>query len=247
MKQLLPAILLFLSFSAHAQMITLFEAGAGAPVGISNGFVSQSFYAEESDAAFFIAGVASDTLKVHIYNQTPGTADFWMTKRIPQMNVYAQLELYADMTLPAGTHFTYSVSADSISWNDLPFAANAPAVFDNSDGNQFLRLSVHVDDFDSVRFSFNYVSVKADTNYFVGLPQLNDDLFSVGTSNGALSIHTETGTEYHVTVYSLNGSPVFETDATGSQQFPLDMENGIYLVGLRGEGNESLKKCYLYR
>jgi hypothetical protein len=247
MKQLTLFIALFLAFSSRAQMIPLFEAGVGAPQSINDGFQSLSFGADESEGHFTICGTDSDSISVLFYNQTPSGADFWITRRIPQMEDYALIELFSDITLPTNSDFSYLVSTDSTAWTPLNAAANTPETVDNTAGNQFLRLHVRLNDSDSVRFTYRYVSVLADTNSFVGMPQIGDGQFAVGTSPSGLSIFTGNTGEYHVTVYDISGTPVFETSATGSQQFPLEMENGIYVVGLRGDGNETVKKCYLYR
>lgn len=244
---LLFLILLSFSFASRAQMITLFEAGPGAPTGVSQGFGGHSFTAEESGAAFFIAGVFSDTLKVRIVNETPGTADFWLTKRIPEMDVYAQLELFSDVTLPAGTHFTYSVSTDSVDWNVIPFAdANTPVLFDNSAGNRFLRLNVHADDFDSVRFSFNYVSVKADTNFFVGLPQ-PELAFGLTAFSQEIAVATHSDEPYVVEVHDLSGQLAFSQAGKGTQSFLADVSSGMYVVTLRSPEHLVVKKCYFSR
>lgn len=246
MKQLLLFTGLLSSLCVQGQMITLFEAGGGAAqsmyAGFGNGITSS---ADESGSFIQLSGPSNDSIKILFNNEIPSGADFWITGRIPQMEIYAQLELFADMTLPQTADFSYEVSTDSLNWNAVPFAnPNVPVAFDNSAGNKFLRLSVRLNESDSARFSYNYVSVKADSTFFVSLEEKTKFPGSVTAFKQTVTVSMDQPAAYTLGVYDLNGRSVFTADGNGSQTFETSRLEGIYLVVIHSADRQLIRRCY---
>lgn len=246
MKQLLLTFVYFSGLSANAQMTTLFEAGTGVPQGVIQGFGTYGFHADESGAFLQVGGVWSDTMKVQIINtETVGGADLWLIKRIPQMDIYAELEFFTDATLPPNSIFTYSVSTDSITWNSIPSAdANVPVTFDNNAGNKFVKLNIHIDPFDTTRFTVNYVSVKANSHVFVGLEEQTNETISVSAANGQLSIHAAEGEAYDLVMYNMAGQSFFSASGKGEQLFEPAFSDGICLVQIAARQQLTTTRIY---
>jgi hypothetical protein len=149
------------------------------------------------------------------------------------------------MTLPQTAGFSYAVSTDSLNWNTVPSSnPNVPVAFDNSSGNKFLRLNVRLNDSDSARFSYNYVSVKADSAYFVELSESHEAELSVTANGQTLAVSTELPESYALTVCDLNGRTVFTTNGNGTQAFETTSLHGIYVVVLQCGEQQVVRRCY---
>jgi hypothetical protein len=246
MKQLLFFTVFLSGLGVQGQTITIFEAGGGAAQSMYAGFGNGiTMSADESESFFENSGPSNDSIKVLFYNAVPSGADLWITGRIPQMDIYAQLELFADMTLPQTAGFSYSVSTDSINWNTVPLSnPNVPVAFDNSAGNKFLRLSVRLNESDSARFSYNYVSVKANSNFFVNLEETTEFPGSVTAFRQTVTVNMDQPDAYKLGVYDLNGRSVFTADGNGSQTFETSGLEGIYLVAIHCAGQQLIRRCY---
>lgn len=246
MKQLLLFTVFLSGLSAQGQTITLFEAGGGAAQSMYAGFgYTMTSSADESESYFQFSGPSNDSIKVLFNNEISSGADFWITRRIPQMEIYAQLELFANMTLPQTANFSYAVSTDSVNWITVPFAnPNVPVAFDNSAGNKFLRLSVRLNESDSARFSYNYVSVKANSTFFVSLEETTKFPGSVTAFRQTVTVSMDQPDAYTLGVYDLNGGSVFTADGHGSQTFETSGLQGIYLVVIHSADRQLIQRCY---
>ena len=246
MKQLLLFTIFLSGFCVQAQTITLFEAGGGAAQSMYEGFGNSIVSsADESGSYIQLSGPSNDSIKVFFNNEVPSGADFWITGRIPQMEIYAQLELFADMTLPQTADFSYAVSTDSLTWNTVPLSnPNVPVAFDNSAGNKFLRLSVRLNESDSARFSYNYVSVKADSTFFVSLEETTKFPGSVTAFKQTVMVSMDQPDAYTLGVYDLNGRDVFTANGNGSQTFETNSLEGIYLVVIQSTDRQLIRRCY---
>lgn len=246
MKQLLLFTVFLSGLCVQGQTITLFEAGGGAAQSMYAGFGNTiTSSVDESESYVQFSGPSNDSIKVFFNNEVPSGADFWITRRIPQMEIYAQLELFADMTLPQTADFSYAVSTDSLNWNTVPFAnPNVPVAFDNSAGNKFLRLYVRLNESDSARFSYNYVSVKANSTFFVSLEETTKFPGSVTAFRQTVTVSMDQPNAYTLGVYDLNGRSVFTADGNGSQTFETSRLEGIYLVVIHSADRQLIRRCY---
>lgn len=249
MKRTLTFILFLCCFSARSQNILLHEAGGNTNVSIladCNGIFSNMTAGGCCSFTNF-SGSSNDTLRFMFYDDHADSVHFTITKHLPVMATYASLELFADMTLPDSIGwFEFMVSPDSLSWYDVPNSAgNQPVLYDNSAGNAYLRMRVHLIQTDSVHFSYNYYSIKADPNAFVSLSETGtDNLFSIAASGSAVKISTSSSEEYRMAIRDLNGKVVFEAPGNGSQVFSTPEIRGIHLVTVQSEQELITEKYY---
>lgn len=222
-------LLLFAKSSFSNQI--LLECGTNTGKGFNG-------WSVEPYTAFTAINFSEET--VSFYAENGGDYSILLTRKIEIMKEFSSLNLTLGFSNFENCNLNYIdvfASADGITWDNIKInQTDYKAVFDNTKGYEFIKLSANVSCSRNGYLECTYFKLSSDEVLeIIEVPVVETETkqeFFIFFFNRSVNIETQNDMPYEIVFTNLAGQVVYSESSVGSTRIESELPDGVYIISV---------------